>query len=396
MRKGDVDLSYLGVSYLWTERLGNEKRRVRNQKATMNSAIHAWGKNVPAFEGERTSFPEHRQLCLAVCGWAFTAETLEDECQQMIDRGEPYEAIFRAVLHDKKQIALNLLRTLVRTRVVDNSALGPLLACGEVNETQRDMCLWMAADVENATLKALLGFLATGSWVEAIKTKQLPLANRLCLALKHLNDTDLSKFIEDETARAIREGDVQGVLLTGVNEAAMDLFQSYIARTDDVQTAVLATAYANYSSDIRWVMWKESYMQQMQTWHCFSERARFRIELSKIKDKAGLPTPAKQIGLRCHRCHAGLKRPANQGTPVKPPLAQSGTVCPLCGQHMPRCVICRQWLGMESRLLCFCTGCGHASHVDHANAWFERHATCPQPQCECQCLWEAKSRLPAD
>ncbi len=99
-----------------------------------------------------------------VCGWKFTTDTLEAECQELIERGLYYQAIVQAVLHDYKHIALNLLRTLIRSKTIQNIGLGALLAADEINEEQKEMCLWMSADTPDPALKALLTFLNTGTW----------------------------------------------------------------------------------------------------------------------------------------------------------------------------------------------------------------------------------------
>ncbi|KAK0259147.1 hypothetical protein LTS09_005971 [Friedmanniomyces endolithicus] len=91
-----------------------------------------------------------------------------------------------------------------------------------------------------------------------------------------------------ETARAVRNGDLEGVLLTGLGEQAMKLFQTYIVRTGDLQTAVLATAISNprYVDDVRWEMWKETYFEQMQTWRAFNERTKFTVQHARLARSA--------------------------------------------------------------------------------------------------------------
>lgn len=411
------DLNFVGVSGLWSERPGNEsRRRIFRSPMTVAEAIVGLvdDKNIPAFEGERTDFPEHRQICLAVCGWKFTIDDLEEECQELIDRGLYYQAIVQAVLHDYKHIALNLLRTLIRSKTVPNTGLGALLAADEINEEQREMCLWMAADTDNSALKALLTFLASGDWRDVMKTNYLHLGYRVALGLKYLNDTELSGFIETETARAVRNGDLEGILLTGLTEQAMDLFQTYIMKTNDLQTAVLATALTNprYVDDVRWEMWKEVYFTQMQSWRAFNERAQFSVQHSRMaRGRDGrtlLEVPPKQVMLRCNHCQGSLatrQGPSNSQKKAKVtgPAAHAGTVCPSCGRHMPRCAICMLWLGTPdpsrnvvakdlsklkdemSKFLTFCASCGHGYHADHAKSWFDRHKMCPEPHCQCVC-----------
>lgn len=65
---GSWDLSYLGISALWSEQFGTSPHRHLSHSSTKPAkAIVGLGalKKIPAFEGERTSFPEHRQLYVA-------------------------------------------------------------------------------------------------------------------------------------------------------------------------------------------------------------------------------------------------------------------------------------------------------------------------------------------
>lgn len=388
-----LDLSYVGVADIWSESAGNlAKRRSPSRKTQVDDAIIGLNNDhdLPAFEGERTDFPEHRQLCLAACGWKFTTDTLEAECQELIERGEYYLSIVQAVLHGYIHIALNLLRTLIRSKTIPNIGLGALLASDTINEEQREMCQWMAADTSDPGLKALLTFLITGDWRDVMKTHYLHLGYRVALGLKYLNDTELSGFMQTETARAIRNGDLEGILLTGLGERSLELFQTYLTRSSDLQTVVLATAFTNprYVDDARWGMWRETYFDQLQSWRCFHERARFTVMHARLcrkglvgtKDEKGKvaslgshlsssasssSSPAAPVTLKCNHCQAPLARgqsllgPLQPATPtnetprstqsptkVQGALAgKSGTVCLRCGRHLPRCALCNLWLG---------------------------------------------------
>lgn len=436
-----LDLSYVGVTGIWLEKLGiSSNRHLGNNRTSAYNAIVGLNaaQELPPFEGERTEYPEHRQLCLAACGWKFTTETLEEECQELIDRGLYYQAIVQAVLHNYKHIALNLLRTLIRSKTVPNIGLGALLAADHLNDEQREMCLWMQADTPDPPLKALLTFLSSGNWRDVMKTNYLHLGYRVALGLKYLNDTELSGFIQSETARAVKNGDLEGILLTGLEDQSMDLFQTYIVKTNDLQTAVLATAFTNplYVRDVRWQMWKETYFEQMQYWRCFMQRVRFTTQHARMartrEGKSLLEPHSKHTQLRCQHCHASLARgdsPQRSRTgPSSFPTSNAGAVRPAtetscleCHRPMPRCGICLLWLGtaypkeLESSksipkaehashedadpkaiapkdgarsletFVTFCMACKHGFHAEHAQLWFKKHKTCPIPDCSCNC-----------
>nr|POE88117.1 seh-associated protein 4 [Quercus suber] len=438
-----LDLSFIGIAGVWSGEVGNyAKRTITPFPTKMEHAVPGINaaQSRPEYSGERTDYAEHRQLCLAICGWKFTTDALEVECQELIDRGLHYQAIVQAMLHDYRHIALNLLRTLIRSRTIPNIGLNALIASDTINEEQREMCLWMAADTEDPALKALLTYLSSGNWRDVMKTNYLHLGYRVALGLKYLNDTELSGFIQTETARAIKNGDLEGILLTGLGEQAMDLFQTYLTKTNDLQTCVLATAYTNpiYVDDVRWDMWKETYVMQMQSWRAFNESARFTVlhnRMARTRDGLSTQKPLPPtVVLRCNHCQARLgRRPADlpTGEPaeserramrVAGPAAHAGTVCPSCGRHLPRCAICMMWLGVPdpshssggsssisssssgggganardspgskkaeatmAKFIAFCVACGHGFHADHAKTWFAKHGVCPVPDCRCMC-----------
>lgn len=420
-----LDLSFIGVAAVCLGKLGSHPNRRLNVLAGKieNAIVElAAARDLPPFVGERTDIPENRQLCLEMCGWKFTKDSLEAECQELMKRGLHYQAVVQAVLHDYKHVALNLLRDLIRTKTVPNIGLGALLASDTINAEQREMCLWMAADTDDPALKALLTFLTTGHWRDVMKTNYLHAGYRVALGLKYLNDTELGGFIQSETARAVKNGDLEGILLTGLGEQSMGLFQTYITKTNDLQTAVLATAFTNplYVDDVRWEMWKETYFMQMQSWRAFSERTKFIVQHSHMartrEGKSLLERPPGQVTLRCQHCQLSLARTDGQSlvdpiAKATPPgatatialSASAGIVCPQCGRHMPRCGICKMWLGtpdphrrggaqdlqklkdVMARLVTFCVSCEHTFHAHHARSWFQKHPTCPVPGCRCLC-----------
>lgn len=419
-----ADLAFVGVHGIWSEVFGSSpQRRLSPAPTRPTDAIQGLieRRELPPFEGERTDYAEHRQLCLAVCGWKFTAESLEGECQELIERGLHYQAVTQAVLHGAKHLALNLLRSLIRSKTIPNIGLGALLAADALNDDQQEMTRWMAADTTDTALKALLTYLETGDWRDVMKTSYLNLGYRLTLGLKYLNDTELNGFIQSETARATRNGDPEGVLLTGLTEQSMDLFQRYIVRTGDVQTAVLATAYTNplYVNDPRWEAWKETYFMHLQAWKAFSQRAKFTVEhnrLSRTREGRCLVEPTTvQVKIHCIHCRSEIRRPlANESVKVLgTPAANAGVICLTCGRSMPRCSVCTLWLGapdsyrhkpvskpvgpdgtdsLGEQMLVFCTKCGHGSHARHAQEWFASFNVCPSPACGCDC----NDRTPSD
>ncbi|OCK79793.1 hypothetical protein K432DRAFT_329449 [Lepidopterella palustris CBS 459.81] len=427
-----LDLSYLGVVSIWANKLGSNERRLVGaetpSKSTFVDAIKAIcrKKEFPTFQGIQTTFPEHRQLCLAMCGWNLSKKGLRERCMALMDQGEHHKAIVLAVFKGYKDVALDLLRYAVQQKLLQNIGLGAVIACDYVSEEQRHMCSWMAEETDDPYLKALLAYFISGDWNSVTEMTQLSLTDRVGVAIKYLDDERLSSFLKFAQTEAIVYGNIEGVLLTGLAEKAMDLFEHYIAKFGDIQTAVLAMARTNplYINDHRWAYWKDIYLAQMQTWRAFLERTHFIKEhnvRSVTRNQQSLNKPSSPaLSIRCHNCQMNLalrrnlknKREYLATDPQQPmpphkrflgrQSSGNGLSCPNCGAQMPRCGLCMMWLGspdpakpgsaaalaeedLEARLMVFCMKCTHGFHGNHARDWFARHAMCPVPDCQCMC-----------
>ncbi|KAK4952857.1 hypothetical protein LTR66_013725 [Elasticomyces elasticus] len=422
-----LDLSFLGISSIWRNDLGISINRLLNSDDFMEAQFHeainlvVGAKQYPQYEGVRTQFPDHRKLCLDLCGWVFTKNDVEAKCQALIDQRQYYKAIVLAVFHGFKNVALVFLRELIRERKLEKIGIGAIIAFDTVNEEQRAECRWMQEETEDPYVQALLTYFVSGDWQAVVDLPQLALVDRIGIALKHLEDDRLGTFLKRITDEVATAGIPEGVLLTGLSEQATDLFQAYITRTNDLQTAVLAMAFTSplYVDDIRWTFWKETYDEQMQVWRAFTQRTIFTVEHSRraiTRDGRKLiEPPPRQTTVRCNQCqgsiaktHPNAASATTTSSSTKKPRTvvlgeHAGTVCPRCGRHLPRCGICMMWLGTSNpsakggvgeierdggrmaRYMTFCMSCGHGFHSHHAKMWFGRHAMCPVPDCQCMC-----------
>lgn len=447
-----LDLSYLGVEAIWKSQLGDSPNRVVSQRSMVPAKIGdsikalADAHGLPSFEGINTEKPKKRLLCLEMCGWAFTRADAEVQCEELLQTQEYWRAIALAVFQRHKNLGLRLLQGLIREKTLPNNGLTAFLAADTLNADQREMCGWLAEEAQDPYLRALFSHLASGGdWDLLIDNVSLDLSTRVGIALAHLPDVSLTSFITTSAAASISAGDPEGILLTGLTSSSMPLFQAYITRTSDLQTAVLATAFTNplYVNDVRWEMWRETYFQQLQAWRAFIPRTRFSMlhtRLATTQPGRRLTQPPKpQIRLRCANCSGDLARRREDGETathkrthtttsvgkngdVEAKIAQgAGTVCPRCGRHLPRCAVCMQWLGTPdpsntpavqeggpgpgggrgeggvgrrsqgdggdvlARFATFCISCGHGFHASHARTWFRKHGMCPVPDCQCLC-----------
>lgn len=67
---------------------------------------------------------------------------------------------------------------------------------------------------------------------------------RVGIALRFFDDDDVSEFLKETIKTATENGDLSGIILTGINEDAIRILQSYVDHTGDVQTAAIMAALA--------------------------------------------------------------------------------------------------------------------------------------------------------
>ncbi|KAH9873333.1 hypothetical protein J1614_005731 [Plenodomus biglobosus] len=455
-----LDLKYLGVSSIWANELAMYDERLIDPDAKTSQEMFrdavkeiAEAMEFPVFEGVKTEYPENRQLCLSLCGWSLDRQGVQHSSDQIATNGEIYKAIVLAVFQGYKDIALALLRSTLQQKMLpqDDIGLAAVIACASpssgVSSDQREACAWMADMTSDPYLKSLLTYFITGEWTTVVGMSQLSLSDRVAVALKYLPDAQLSHFLTTITSRCIAEGDISGLLLTGLTSRALDLLQVYItSHPPRLQDAVLLLSRACplYIHDTRWTLWKEIYLSHLQTFRAFLQRTRYTKQhnaLSVTREGRSTNKPSQpSLTIRCLNCQQNLalrKDPRNAKARLlptttstmaghshshsphasaKPPprpsantLARSphGTTspalsCPNCGTQMPRCGLCMMWLGspdpskpgaadtlakedLEARLMVFCMACTHGFHGHHAREWFGRHSMCPVPDCGCMC-----------
>lgn len=413
---------------------------------------------LPAIDLENTLFPYHRQVCLHTCGLALDNQQLEAMIKDLAHQGHSTRAALLAVAHDDYKLASSALRG---DKTVHRELSLALAGFGKGNtdviwdETIRDI----AKGLDDAHGRAILALVSHGDWHDVLDVTSLPLKDRIMVALLHLNDQELGQYFRVMQEECIREGDIEGIVLTGLTEHAVPLFEAYIRKFSDAQTPVLALSFTSPRYFVHPIVdtWREAYRSQLNMHRLFLQRVQFDIQATKLSvhpnEKSSKPLLAstpRQVSLRCNTCDQALDRssdnmPKDNLDPTTFNSSQrtsifgdvkSGTVCPKCGRHMPRCVICMMWLGMPDShgkgavttaattkqpiarsmespapktnkakrkeelvnpgddknaedlmkdFIVVCKACWHMSHGSHAQEWFRGHDVCAVPGCDCRC-----------
>ncbi|KAB8295787.1 hypothetical protein EYC80_008610 [Monilinia laxa] len=438
MLSSTLDLSYLGVYTLWNNDLGGkaESRLVDSiivpDRTQWERLIAVINKRVGCEEytGVPTMKPQHRQLCLAQCGFARPSAELKEILARLEERGEYTKAAARALFEGEPEHAVDILRRggkelLFVAVALDVTTKSP----SNVDLSNWDKTLQDQPHMSgDPYLRAIFGYVTTRDWEFIANETSLPLRYRAGVALRYLSDLQLTEWLDKEMEEAIQHGDIEGIVLAGITNYMVDILAKYVAKFFDYQTAILIMSfcYPRYLADIRCDAWRREYQAYLNRHQQFILRVQFdQGTAKKSRQRDGVPVikpPTRQVTIRCLYCDtrsANDRHNATGGAPAPPnssagpssttdernPLMSSGInaglSCPRCGSHLPRCAICLEICGaprsdrpelsddpMLKRMgnqLTFCMRCKHAAHMDHAVAWFNRHVECPVAECKCRC-----------
>lgn len=387
--------------------------------------------HIPKFAGATTQFPHHRQLCLEISGWGDSEKHDPNGLDRKADPEYPTTihtmAAARALFTGDTKQAIQILKkaSAAHPELLFVSLSLQLVGRGGDQSTKEQLDFDEAvASKTDPYLRAISSFIATGDWTAIANQNSLPLSDRAYVAVLNFDDDQLSRWLDDQVSQAVADGDIEGIVLTGITETMVDIFARYIQKFHDIQTAalVLSICAPRYIDDIRCRAWRNAYRAHLQRHKLFFQRTKFEVESTKRSKRDGTPKlkpPSRQIALRCVYCdsetslanhHAG-PAPAPTALEARNPLLatsiNAGVSCPNCGRHLPRCVVCLEVVGvprsdkpeekeetkMAGRFPTFCLRCEHVLHLNHARQWFARHSECPVPECRCRCNFRANPEL---
>ena len=180
-------------------------------------------------------------------------------------------------------------------------------------------CERLVVRLQDPYLRAMLTHLAVSEdWSEVLEEESLPLRERLAIALQFLSDRELSSYLRRVLDRCIHNGDIEGLLISGLSHQGMDILQNYLDASGDIQTvAMLASLNPARAHESRTERWLDTYRDLLDDWKLFHHRCQFDIDRGRVLNDAiqnGEIQPFRwtpqQMILRCHYC----------GKPLSPPL----------------------------------------------------------------------------
>ncbi|KDO32910.1 hypothetical protein SPRG_02602 [Saprolegnia parasitica CBS 223.65] len=262
----------------------------------------------------------------------------------------------------------------------------------------------------------------------------LLLSDRTAFACRFLPLDALTRFIDTCVERCVHEGNLQGLLLIGLDPT---LLQEYLDRTGDIQTIALLAARVVPSEYPMMTTWISLYRDLLNQWQLFHERALFDVGRAQLMDQltalsapdgsnapAPLALPQPQMYVRCNFCGSSLAlssllRVGNGDWLVKAKPKLNN--CPSCKKPLPQCALCLLPFGALNPYLelalrkgdklkaehennsshadsladlssipfaewfTWCQTCKHGGHAHHMTDWFAAHDVCPVSDCDCPC-----------
>ncbi|XP_064455610.1 GATOR2 complex protein MIOS-like [Ornithodoros turicata] len=381
---------------------------------------------------------KERDKALWLCGWKTRHENLPANIfSERLARHSSYSRKAAVHLFNMRiKEAIVVLKEAANANPDSNVSMVAMALSGYTAETRdawRSMSRALQLSLGDPYLEALFTFLTSeddGYW-ELLNDRNLAVEDRIAFACVHLPDAKLVQYIERLTTSTLEEGNLDGILLTGMTEEGGELLQKYVDLTGDIQTASLALLHAHsspLSGNSQAQLWVDRYRNLLDRWRLWHERAQFDCAWARHHSGSS-SVPGQQVVVSCNFCglaaspylhmqgalqgrgprSTGASGQAGSHLNVSTPSVQKSkvTCCPSCRKPLPRCALCLTNLGTpagsywrkyehmdqvndeklsdSSTWFTWCQTCRHGGHASHISGWFKEHTECPVTGCSCKC-----------
>lgn len=213
MVSGDLDLGYEGVLGIWNglEGLSNQNRyrsggmlteKQLNKELEKIIKMRSKSKNkignVSSLNSEMSSKKAiQRRLCMIISGWDLSPSDYEEKYKSLIAQNHYEKAAAWAVFFGDVQKAISILGSANKERLrLIAAAIAGYQAYSEKpgDNAWRQQCRKMAAELDDPYLRVIFAFIADNDWWDILYESAISLRERLGVALRFLNDTDLTRF----------------------------------------------------------------------------------------------------------------------------------------------------------------------------------------------------------
>ncbi|ORX91418.1 hypothetical protein K493DRAFT_339376, partial [Basidiobolus meristosporus CBS 931.73] len=369
---GNYDFSFQGIQTVLEDiRALSPKRRsqltARSSTASTNSANNYLPASTSTESDEiymaSSSRTLQRKLALVMCGWGFTRSELDKVLSNLELNGEFEKAAGWALFHADFTKAIRILSNSKdeRLKLISTALAGHSNKEGRSSTIWQDLCRTLSLELSDPYLRAIFGYISSGDWKVVLEHEELPLRDRLGVAIRFLNDDELVGYVDSTVSKMLVTGDVEGLILTGLTSQGADLMEQYVNNTGDIQTASLVMSYCvpRRFKDQRVHEWTENYRLLLDRWQLYHIRAHFDIARGKKMGTRSADITPPQVYVRCNFCSQSVAHssiaPGNRGRDGRR-MGVGGisgdsnkrvgsTCCPSCRKPLPRCSLCLLNLG---------------------------------------------------
>ncbi|XP_045138344.1 GATOR complex protein MIOS-A-like [Portunus trituberculatus] len=390
-------------------------------------------------EGQKQQFAkvfrsEERSRALELCSWGFENESLLGSfLAQLEAAGSHTRAAAAAVFNQRIKEAVQILQRGAVSRKSPELNSTAMALAGYTEERKalwRETCISLRSQLTDPYLRAMFAFLTddADSFDPVLGEAEMAIQDRVAFACTYLSDVRLMDFLEKLNTRLTEEGNLDGILLTGLCSEGIDLLQRYVDLTGDVQTVALVTIHTlqhAIAKDSRLAHWVQSYRNLLDSLCLWNERAQLDVIMNENKHAE---RPPQHIYITCNFCKKGITPYIQAAGRPRNPYARFGTgssnkskmqACPNCRKPLPRCSLClvhmgtpsgwdsstqktsvqedtgegpasastsRRKLSHFSSWFTWCQTCRHGGHAHHLMEWFKEHSECPVTTCTCKCM----------
>lgn len=250
-----------------------------------------------------------RKLCLIISGWDLSDEDIEVKYKVIMKLGQYERAAAWAVFFGDIPKCVEILSSSRKERLqLIATAVAGYSNANSSSTSWKDQCRKMGMSLEDPYLRAIFTYIAENDWFEIIYDSSISIRERLGIALRFLNDKDLTIFLSKMTHTVVSQGQLEGLIFTGITPLGFDLLDKYVNKTSDVQTAASLSIYGSprYFKDDRVDQWGDIYKDLLKSWSLFSMKCKFDILRTRIsKNSQGVitvDTPQRQVYIQCMAC----------------------------------------------------------------------------------------------
>ncbi|XP_005181479.1 GATOR complex protein MIOS [Musca domestica] len=360
---------------------------------------------------------DQRDTALKLCGWPSEQE-LDRFVNTLCENKEFSRAAMIYVFHLKVLAACDIL-----SKAVDQSRDPSMfriaaiaLSCFNADRTStawRNQRSLANKQIKDPHLRAIFSFLVADNdnfdSVLAEEKEGISLADRMAFACKYLSESKLAEYVKLQIQRSVEKGDLNGLLLTGESQEGINILQSYMDSTFDIQTvALIAINYFHRElfNDFRIQYWITSYMDCLNSWGFWEKRAELEIKIANLRSSIRSP---RTVYLSCNFCGKSVSNALQEDARMRNVSSNVNKLssCPSCRKPLPRCSLCLLHMGTTlnaytageggnesqgvpskpfSKWFSWCQTCRHGGHTEHLMQWFKQNAECPVSSCSCRCF----------